>query len=180
MQKFDSKELPPGGYALHDLTPFVTIRRYEEGNYIITKEDILNAIDIAQNVLDWVRGKISNAYLTRLQMPKKTEEERAFLIERVMQFIQLEVSPIKIIFIGSILGGNFDDISDIDMVIIFKDKIEADLARRKLYRAMRPREITHPLEMICVDENTYNEKSQVGGIFYTARLEGLSLPLNEG
>jgi HEPN domain-containing protein len=45
--------LPPGGYALNDLTPFATIRRYEEGKFLITGDDINNSVSCADAVLAW-------------------------------------------------------------------------------------------------------------------------------
>lgn len=59
LQRLDEKEHPPGGYALHDLTPFATIRRYEEGVDIITTEDIAQAVTQADKVLDWARKRLS-------------------------------------------------------------------------------------------------------------------------
>ena len=59
MQKFDENDLPPGGYSLHDLTPFASIRRYEEGKYILTDEEVSQALRAAKLVLDWTRKKLS-------------------------------------------------------------------------------------------------------------------------
>ncbi len=59
MQKFDINDLPPGGYSLHDLTPFASIRRYEEGKYILTDEEVSQALQAAKLVLDWARRKLS-------------------------------------------------------------------------------------------------------------------------
>jgi len=56
---FSEDNLPPGGYALHDLTPFATIRRYVEGIEIISREDIDHAIGIAEQVLAWAHDIIS-------------------------------------------------------------------------------------------------------------------------
>jgi HEPN domain-containing protein len=53
VQRFDPSNFPPGGYALHDLTPFATIKRYEEGNYLIEENDVLVASVTAQNVISW-------------------------------------------------------------------------------------------------------------------------------
>ncbi|HPI39824.1 MAG TPA: HEPN domain-containing protein [Pseudobdellovibrionaceae bacterium] len=59
VQRFEVDQLPPGGYALHDLTPFASIRRYEEGNYIIEEEDIQHALSIAESVLSWAKELIN-------------------------------------------------------------------------------------------------------------------------
>lgn len=61
LQKFDPENLPPAGFALHDLTPFATIRRYEEGNYIIDQNDITLAIKTAEDVIAWVKRILANA-----------------------------------------------------------------------------------------------------------------------
>jgi hypothetical protein len=50
--------MPPGGYSLHDLTPFATIKRYEEGNFIIDENDVVNALSAAENVLKWARQEM--------------------------------------------------------------------------------------------------------------------------
>jgi HEPN domain-containing protein len=60
IQRFEPGQLPPGGYALHDLTPFATIRRYEEGNFVIDATDISAALKAAEDVLSWVRKGILN------------------------------------------------------------------------------------------------------------------------
>ena len=59
LQRLDQSDLPPGGYALHDLTPYATIRRYEEGVDIISTEDMQLAIGQAEKVLDWARRKLA-------------------------------------------------------------------------------------------------------------------------
>lgn len=60
LQKFSSDHLPPGGYALHDLTPFATVRRYVEGVDVFTPEDIQQAMDSAEGVLSWGKQKIKS------------------------------------------------------------------------------------------------------------------------
>ena len=51
--------MPPGGYALNDLTPFATVRRYEEGKFLITDEDIKNSVASADAVLAWATQILS-------------------------------------------------------------------------------------------------------------------------
>ena len=59
VQRFDESDFPPGGYALHDLTPFATIRRYEEGNYILDQQDLDSAEKMCCDVLKWAKEKMS-------------------------------------------------------------------------------------------------------------------------
>jgi hypothetical protein len=46
-------------------------------------------------------------------------------------------------------------------------------ARHKLYTAKKPDDLRFPLEIICVDQNTFDVKSKIGGIFFVALNEGL-------
>lgn len=43
-----------------DLTPYATIRRYEEGVYEVTLDEAEAGIRIAKEVLDWARDKVSS------------------------------------------------------------------------------------------------------------------------
>lgn len=59
VQRFPANDLPPGGYQLHDLTPFATIRRHEEGVAVITPEDVRAAFSAAEAVLRWAKAEVS-------------------------------------------------------------------------------------------------------------------------
>jgi HEPN domain-containing protein len=63
VQRFSDRglKLPPTDYALHDLTPFATVRRYEEGQYEIMKDDVQHALKIGQEVLDWCANHLESA-----------------------------------------------------------------------------------------------------------------------
>jgi HEPN domain-containing protein len=52
-------EQPPGGEGLLELTDYATIRRYEEGNEIITPEDIAVTLAAARAVLTWAVARIN-------------------------------------------------------------------------------------------------------------------------
>ena len=53
------EDLPPGGFDLQDLTPFATIRRYEEGQYEISTDEVAGAIEMVQAVLSWCSARMS-------------------------------------------------------------------------------------------------------------------------
>jgi len=55
VSRFDADNLPPHGYDLDDLTPYATIRRYEEGRFEITPDDIAAGITVCESVLKWCR-----------------------------------------------------------------------------------------------------------------------------
>ena len=46
---------PPGGYSLSDLTPFSTVKCYEEGAFDITPEEHSQALSLAEEVLAWAK-----------------------------------------------------------------------------------------------------------------------------
>jgi len=58
VQRFEGSDLPPFGYELNALTPFGTIRRYEDGNDLIEKEDVDSAFKAAEACLAWAVGKL--------------------------------------------------------------------------------------------------------------------------
>lgn len=48
---------PPGGMSLADLTPFATVRRYEEGMAVLTAQEIQSSLAAAEAVLAWAKAK---------------------------------------------------------------------------------------------------------------------------
>lgn len=110
--------------------------------------------------------------LNRIYSKKISEEEKSKLMNEVFNFISSNTHFSKVIFFGSIVTAKFDEYSDIDVLCIYKTPYEADQARRILYNSKRPDSITYPLEIICVDETTYTEKSKKGGVYFVAAETG--------
>ena len=50
--------LPPHSEALVELTDYATVRRYQEGNEIITDDDISATIEAARAVVAWAKTEI--------------------------------------------------------------------------------------------------------------------------
>jgi HEPN domain-containing protein len=50
--------IPPGGFDLIQLNPYASVRRCEEGALPLTSEEIHIALDMAEQVLVWVREKV--------------------------------------------------------------------------------------------------------------------------
>jgi HEPN domain-containing protein len=59
IDRLDRKNLPPGGIALHDFTPYATIRRYEEGKFELTAEDLSAGLELAKQVVAWAAKELS-------------------------------------------------------------------------------------------------------------------------
>lgn len=47
------EKAPPEGFALTELNPFASVRRYEEGHLPLTAEEIESSLEIAQKVVLW-------------------------------------------------------------------------------------------------------------------------------
>ncbi len=58
VSQFPTLDMPPGGYSLNDLTPFATIRRYEEGKAALNPDDLKNALALATQVVEWAKDRI--------------------------------------------------------------------------------------------------------------------------
>ena len=60
LQKLPPEDLPPGGFELHDLTPYATVKRYEEGMIVFAKEEIQGILSTAEKVLAWAKRKLAS------------------------------------------------------------------------------------------------------------------------
>lgn len=103
--------------------------------------------------------------------PKPNTEQKRLLQNEVIKFIQRLTEPRQIYFFGSILEDRFDSFSDIDVIAVYDSDEMADQARRLLYRSPRP-DLGHSLEIFCVSEKVFAEKSEIGGIYWIARHHG--------
>ena len=58
VQRLGENNVPPYSEDLEELTPYATIRRYEEGRFEITYDDIKNSLTIADAILKWCKERI--------------------------------------------------------------------------------------------------------------------------
>jgi|GEM_PF-6207465 len=111
--------------------------------------------------------------INRFFLKKYDLATREKLMLDVAHFIRTEVSPLRLIFFGSVTTDRFDDFSDIDVIAIFKNTLEATHAMHKIYQCLRPDFGGHSVEILCTDEETFNTKSKVGGVYAVALKEGI-------
>lgn len=52
-------KMPPEGFALVELNPFASIRRYHEGDVPLTEEELNASLDVAQRVAHWAKVNLS-------------------------------------------------------------------------------------------------------------------------
>lgn len=108
--------------------------------------------------------------LQRLKLRKYSSAETSILMTRATDSIIRLVSPLRVIAFGSVVNGTFDDASDLDFVVIFDTPEKAASGNRLLYRNghLEGRRV----DFLCVDEQTFLRKSEVGGIYWVAAHEG--------
>lgn len=58
VQRLGSNYEPPFAEQIEELTPYATIRRYEEGRFEITGQDMANAIVIAEAIIKWCEERV--------------------------------------------------------------------------------------------------------------------------
>jgi len=111
--------------------------------------------------------------IRRIELPKILEEQRRAAMKSVAEHLQQELKPIAIYFFGSVTREDFDAMSDIDVLCIFETPMDALAARRTFYSA-RPRPpVEHIVEALFFDKQTFDLKSEEGGICFVAKYEGV-------
>ena len=92
------------------------------------------------------------------------------IVQSSLSDILKTVSPQMVILFGSAVCGKFDDASDLDFVVVFEDRYQAAAGMKSLYRMNRS--VQKPHDFICVDQDTFQRKSEMGGVLYVAKREG--------
>jgi len=109
--------------------------------------------------------------IARAHLRKYNKIEREHLLNVVIKQVILVYNPLAIYAIGSILTENFDEVSDIDLVVIFQSAKEA-LNSWRLRSKIRPF-IPCSLDIISFDIEIFNYKKNIGGIAFIAISEGI-------
>jgi len=108
--------------------------------------------------------------LMRLRSRKYSAAEIEDLVSKGLATIRGHSDPIKIYLFGSALGENFDDFSDLDFLLVFQTKEQAVRSRQLLYRQSHA--FSHPVDFICVDNETFEQKAEIGGVYLIAKQDG--------
>jgi len=100
-----------------------------------------------------------------------TDGER---MSQLTEMLREAASPTRIILFGSRAGGESDNRSDIDVLVVersVKDRV-AEMVR--LGRVISP--LRMPVDLLVVDEEAYEYWSRVpGNVYYEAREKGTAL-----
>jgi len=108
--------------------------------------------------------------LKRLHESKWSAEQVDQLIAKVTNSILSRTNPVAIFVFGSAVTGEFDEYSDLDLVAVFKTRVEAKAAQSLLCRP--PLLTDRGVDLLCVDQDTFDRKSEIGGVYWIAKREG--------
>ena len=95
--------------------------------------------------------------------------EVAGLIAALVTDAKLLPGITRVILFGSAAENRMTEASDLDAVLIFSTAEEARQAQKAFYVQ---RTFSWPVDAICVDVETFNERSRFGGVLYVAAREG--------
>lgn len=106
--------------------------------------------------------KIKKNYLG----PEETQER----VKRALSLVLICCKPQNVILFGSAARGELTASSDIDMVVVLKECLDL----KSLFKILSAKkaELPFDVDFFLVDENTFAEKSQIGGVFFDAFWEG--------
>ena len=108
--------------------------------------------------------------IARFVAKKISKAETDKLVEIVVQELSVLEGLMGMVLFGSAANYTMDEASDIDVVMIFESIARAKEAS-KIVHTLR-RQATWPMDILCIDVNTFNKKSRVGGVYYIVRREG--------
>jgi predicted nucleotidyltransferase len=100
-------------------------------------------------------------------------EETKFRISQVVKTILENSSPVSIILFGSAARNELTAGSDVDVVVVVETPEQIKPTLKIL--ASKSGQLPFPVDFVVVDEVNYEKKSEVGGVFFDARHEGIML-----
>jgi predicted nucleotidyltransferase len=107
--------------------------------------------------------------LRRTQLRKFSKSEIENIVDQHLVKIRELCDPEEVILFGSALTDAFDEMSDIDFVLIFPSEEIAKESSRKLYRAHNK---PSAADYLCIDRSTFDRKSKIGGVYFIAKNDG--------
>jgi predicted nucleotidyltransferase len=99
--------------------------------------------------------------------------ERIPFIDQIVKTIVSVAAPDKIILFGSYAKGNYNENSDIDILILKKGLENEREITSNLYMEFFNKKISIPIDVIATDYEKYNRLSDdIGYIYKTIKQEG--------
>ena len=108
-----------------------------------------------------------------LEKPMPVEQKEALIQDTVQKILKV-TKPNKLILFGSAVDGKFDSYSDFDFVLIYENRGSVRAEQKKVNSIKA--ELLVESDFLCVDEETFNSKSKIGGVFLIAAEDGRNIP----
>jgi predicted nucleotidyltransferase len=110
-------------------------------------------------------------FLRHLHPQKVSQTERLARIDKTCSAIVAVLNPTRVYIFGSATSGvNFDGESDIDCLAVVESDAQAATSW-KLFGKIR-KQISWPLDLICLSETEFQRKQNLGGVAFIATHEG--------
>jgi predicted nucleotidyltransferase len=103
-----------------------------------------------------------------------SKEEQEAILAAKLTWILAQASPVEIILFGSAANYEMTDASDVDLIVIFANKDERDMARQRLFKSRPKDDWPHDL-LLLTKEEFLKSAAQGGGAAYVAQQEGRTI-----
>jgi predicted nucleotidyltransferase len=100
------------------------------------------------------------------------------LILTLRDFIRATCNPDRIILFGSAARREMTDMSDLDVIVLFANQDELELARRNYFGQRSP--MDYPVDILFMTTADYMHRAGIGGVCFIAETEGRVLYQSEG
>ncbi len=100
-------------------------------------------------------------------------EETKLRVRQVFETILENCNPVSIVLFGSAARNELTPSSDIDVVVVVETSTQIKPTLKVL--ASKSGELGFPVDFLVIDKKNYDKKSEIGGVFFDARHEGIIL-----
>lgn len=108
--------------------------------------------------------------IARLTAKKLTRAEIDLLLSYVVADFRDLPGLICAVVFGSAADYTMTEASDVDVALIFQKPEEAKNAQRDCHKFRKL--ASWPMDLLCIDQEKFLEKSRVGGVFFVIKQEG--------
>lgn len=108
--------------------------------------------------------------LARITAKKLTADEIQTLVNTVVEELSVVPDLKAMILFGSASEKTMTEASDLDVVMVFGSEETARQASKNVH-GLRKKALW-PMDILCIDVETYRSKRDVGGVYFVAHREG--------
>jgi predicted nucleotidyltransferase len=102
-----------------------------------------------------------------------SQEDTNARVQQVLRLVLECCQPMQVVLFGSAARGELTASSDIDMVVVVEDACFVKALQKQL--CANSGGLLFPVDFLVTDRETYQKKSQIGGVYFDAAHEGIIL-----